>query len=138
METRIHEGTILKRRLREEELHFALVASKLGISRQTLYNHFLRPTISDGFYNSVKKIYPFLPEKEVLFRREVSSDQPKQILTREIMLLKAQIKALTHIAAKLMAKVTERDVLACQEELEQDVKLFYKELNAASTNTVSI
>lgn len=134
MKNDIHEGEMLKLKLREKGLNMLFVAQKLGISRQTLYNHLHKEKLDPKFYIYVQAKFNLSPinmiiEDDVIISNPNVQDTTQVLKTddNDIWLLQAQMKAITHATAKLMSKSSGRDILACLEELEQDAKLFYKE-----------
>lgn len=113
-----HEGETLKLKLREKGLNMIFIARKPGISRQTLYNHLHREKLDNNFYISVKETFnisltniaikddAIIPEYN-----KIDHHKSSKVRDYDIWQLQAQIKAIIHVTAKLMAKSSGREIL---------------------------
>lgn len=132
------EGERLKNYIKGLGLEMNQLAKSLNMSRQNLNYHLRKEKLDNDFVNKVENVLIKYGWKNIPFVKSSIVNEPAEeyvTIRKEKgteIIDNIQFKALIKInrlaIAKLMAKVYNRDVADCLEELENDTKLAIREL----------
>jgi len=132
------EGERLKNYIKGLGLEMNYLANQLNMSRQNLNYHLRKNELDTDFVTKVEKVIKQYGKQYIPFGKKNTINEPIEEYVRlksdkgteviDNMQIKALVKINRLAIAKLMAKVYNRDVSDCLEELENDTKLVIREL----------